>query len=50
MGSTRECIEEFKINLLSKMPDEIREELNKMAQSLQENITLTRAVFLVISS
>ncbi|KAG2298285.1 hypothetical protein Bca4012_009494 [Brassica carinata] len=31
MGSTRECIEEFKINL-SKIHDEIREELKKMAQ------------------
>ncbi|KAF2547290.1 hypothetical protein F2Q70_00020216 [Brassica cretica] len=42
MGSTRECIEEFKINLLSKMHDEIREELNKMAQYWEDHISTGR--------
>ncbi|KAF3519935.1 hypothetical protein DY000_02059986 [Brassica cretica] len=42
MGSTRECIEEFKINLLSKVHDEIREELNKMAQCWEDHASTWR--------
>ncbi|WZZ36400.1 hypothetical protein YC2023_019801 [Brassica napus] len=42
MGSTRECIEEFKINLLSKMHDEIREELNKIAQYWEDHTSTWR--------
>ncbi|KAG2282392.1 hypothetical protein Bca52824_053612 [Brassica carinata] len=42
MGSTRECIEEFKINLLSKMHDEIREELNKIAQYWEDHASTWR--------
>ncbi|KAG5409879.1 hypothetical protein IGI04_006198 [Brassica rapa subsp. trilocularis] len=42
MGSTREGIEEFKINLLNKMHDEIREELNKMAQYWKDHASTWR--------
>lgn len=42
MGSTRECIEEFKINLLSKMHDEIGEELKKMAQYWEDQASTWR--------
>ncbi|CAG7874461.1 unnamed protein product [Brassica rapa] len=38
MGSTREGIEEFKINLLNKMHDEIREELQKMKVCIADSV------------